>query len=97
MTKSASALVSTGNGSRYLQQLCKHWSHRLNVNFDAIHGEISFPNGASAVMDAEVDGIRIYVHAPDLELLARTQDIIQVHLDRFAFREAPLLFSWQAG
>src|SRR5262249_15468971 len=27
------ARVPTANGSRYLQQLCKHWSHNLKVEF----------------------------------------------------------------
>lgn len=30
MTK-AIAVVPTENGWKYLQQLCKHWSHKLDV------------------------------------------------------------------
>lgn len=96
MTTSASAIVPTINGSRYLQQLCKHWSHRLDVTFDSKHGKVCFPTGAKAVMDVKAEGLRVQVDAPDAALLARTQGVVQVHLDRFAFREAPLLFYWQA-
>ena len=63
------ATVPTTHGSRYLQQLCKHWSHKFDVDFDADKGEIGFPMGP----------IRM---AAD-------------HLDRFAFREAPLSFDWR--
>jgi uncharacterized protein len=42
MFRSASR-VPTTNGSRYLQQLCKHWSHRLAVEFTAHEGRVTFP------------------------------------------------------
>jgi hypothetical protein len=32
------AAVPTANGSRYLQQLCKHWAHNLAVDYDAREG-----------------------------------------------------------
>jgi hypothetical protein len=97
MTVSAQAFVVTKNGGKYLQQLCKHWSHRLNVAFDAAHGEVVFPNGAKAVMGAHTDQLRVRVTAPDPGTLARMQEVIREHLDRFAFREAPLAFEWRAG
>ena len=34
-TSHAVATVPTAHASRYLQQLCKHWSHKLPVEFDA--------------------------------------------------------------
>ena len=39
------ATVPTTNGSRYLQQLCKHWSHKFDTDFTAEKGEIAFPMG----------------------------------------------------
>lgn len=35
------AEVPTENGSRYLQQLRKHWSHRFEVAFDAAQAPCS--------------------------------------------------------
>lgn len=35
---SATAYVPTENGARYLQQLCKHWSHNLAVDCSAERG-----------------------------------------------------------
>ena len=43
MSVAAEARVPTQNGSRYLQQLCKHWSHNLDVTFDKIEGRVTFP------------------------------------------------------
>ena len=40
------ARVPTANGSRYLQQLCKHWSHKLNVEFTPEAGTVVFPKDA---------------------------------------------------
>ena len=37
------ALVPTENASRYLQQLCKHWQHNLQVEFTPEHGTVRFP------------------------------------------------------
>ena len=41
------AVVPTASASRYLQQLCKHWSHKFAVVFDAQHGHIPLPMGSA--------------------------------------------------
>lgn len=46
MTVHSNAAVPTANGSRYLQQLCKHWSHNLAVEFTAETGKVVFPRNA---------------------------------------------------
>jgi hypothetical protein len=97
------AKVPTANGSRYLQQLCKHWAHNLAVEFDAQQGRVTFPKdarGADWPGDALVTmtdretalECRIDASAPgQLEAL---KGAVARHLDRFAFREAPLTFEW---
>ena len=54
---SATAEVPTKSASRYLQQLCKHWSHNLAVTFTAEEGTITFPanmRGKSFPAEAKV-------------------------------------------
>ena len=34
--------VPTASASRYLQQLCKHWSHKFTVEFTPEQGRIPF-------------------------------------------------------
>ena len=46
MTNHSVAQVPTANASRYLQQLCKHWQHNLEVTFTPEHGTIVFPRDA---------------------------------------------------
>ena len=43
---SSVAQVPTRNGSKYLQQLCKHWTHNLAVEFTPERGTVTFPKNA---------------------------------------------------
>jgi len=90
------ARVPTTNGAKYLQQLCKHWSHKLDVELRESEGIVRFPN-AVATMTADADSLTVAVEAEDDETLQRMKGVVASHLDRFAFREAPLPFAWQKG
>lgn len=92
--------------SRYLQQLCKHWQHNLEVRFTPDHGEIVFPRNARGAdwpadglvtFDASADQLTVTVAASSPDHLAALEGAVARHLDRFAFREAPLRFDWQAA
>jgi hypothetical protein len=100
----STAAVPTEKGNRYLQQLCKHWSHNLDVRFTPEEGRVVFPRDARgadwpgdavvlmAAGPATLD-CRIEASAPgQLEAL---KGVLARHLDRFAFREAPLSFDWK--
>ncbi|MBL8647133.1 DUF2218 domain-containing protein [Sphingosinicella xenopeptidilytica] len=89
----ATAAVPTTNGSRYMQQLCKHWSHKFDVTFDKAQGRIKFPE-ATVIMTAEPEALAVVLDADDPAVLERMKDVLASHLDRFAFREAPLPFRW---
>jgi hypothetical protein len=90
------ARVPTANGARYLQQLCKHWSHKLDVQLSENEGIVRFPT-AVATMKADSDALTVSVDAQDDETLQRMKGVVASHLDRFAFREAPLPFEWRKG
>ncbi|WP_457092217.1 DUF2218 domain-containing protein [Microvirga sp. P5_D2] len=90
------AQVPTPNGARYLQQLCKHWSHKLDVRLTENEGIVRFPN-AVATMRADTVGLTVTVEAEEAETLERMKGVVASHLDRFAFREAPLPFQWVRG
>lgn len=91
------ARVPTASASRYLQQLAKHWSHKMEVAFTTEEGTIAFPNGARLEMRADTDTLDLALHVPDGEDMARMREVVSSHLDRFAFREAPLTFDWREG
>jgi uncharacterized protein len=90
----STAITPTTHASRYLQQLAKHWSHKLEVEFTPVHATIRFPSGAVATLDAAEEALTSTIEAPDAETLARMKQVVAEHLDRFAFREAPLPFAW---
>ncbi len=103
MTASASAHVPTANGSRYLQQLCKHWAHNLAVEFTAERGTVTFPRDARGADWAADALVTMIVHPDALECRIDAsvegqrdglKGALARHLDRFAFREAPLTFEW---
>jgi hypothetical protein len=100
----SSASVPTASASRYLQQLCKHWSHNLAVEFTPEHGTVRFPRDARGAdypadavvtFDASGDALGVRIDASSEEQLQSLKGVVARHLDRFAFREAPLTFDWR--
>jgi hypothetical protein len=103
-THSATARVPTASGSKYLQQLCKHWSHNLAVEFTPENGTVVFPKDARgadwpgdavATFDVVEDGLDVRIDASSEGQLEGLKGAVARHLDRFAFREAPLAFDWK--
>ncbi|QIE54382.1 DUF2218 domain-containing protein [Pikeienuella piscinae] len=84
---SSTAIITTSRASIYLQQLCKHFSHKVPVEFTAEAGSVSLPFGNCA-LTAEDDTLTLAVTAEPDEL-ARMRKVIGDHLARFAFRENP--------
>jgi hypothetical protein len=100
----ATANVPTASASRYLQQLCKHWAHNLAVTFNAQEGRIVFPKEARGLNFPGEGTVTLRAHETELEVLVGAsapeqleglKGAVASHLDRFAFREAPLAFDWR--
>lgn len=98
------AAVTTTHASRYLQQLCKHWAHNLAVEFTPEHGTVAFPRDvrgadypgdALVTFDARADTLDLRIDATSPEQRDALKGVVARHLDRFAFREAPLHFDWR--
>jgi hypothetical protein len=91
----AKASVPTANGAKYLQQLCKHWSHKLEVDLSDRKGAVRFP-AAVVALEAEADALLVTIEGDESEV-ERMKGVVATHLDRFAFREAPLRFDWSGS
>jgi len=104
MTVTATASVPTTQASKYLQQLCKHWQHNLTVEFTPDHGTVVFPKDARGAdwpgdalvtFDAGDGALEVRIDASLDGQLDALKGAVARHLDRFAFREAPLTFDWR--
>lgn len=104
MTVASTADVPTAHAQRYLHQLCKHWAHSLVVEHDETIGRITFPCDARGAewpgdavirLAAEDQILRCRIEASVEGQLEGLKGALARHLDRFAFREAPLLFNWK--
>ncbi|MFY2823831.1 aldolase/citrate lyase family protein [Ruegeria sp. MALMAid1280] len=85
--QTASGVVETAAASKYLQQLCKHWSHKAEVFFDETKGSVTFPDGDSLTLKANGDSLSLTAATGPRGDLARWKDVIEAHLVRFAFHE----------
>lgn len=106
MTVYSRARVPTASASKYLQQLCKHWQHDLVVEFTSDHGSVIFPKDARGAQwpadamvtfDARAETLDVCIDASVEGQLEGLKGAVARHLDRFAFREAPLAFDWRDG
>jgi hypothetical protein len=88
------ATVPTTSGSRYLQQLCKHWSHKFETDFSPEQGVIAFPMGPIRMV-AQPEALVVTLEPEEGADVERFKQVVADHLDRFAFREAPLPFDWK--
>ncbi len=85
----------TPNAAKYLQQLCKHFAHKVAVEHDGTRGTVALGMGP-ATLQATGNTLTAEVTAPDAADLAEARDIIDRHLARFAFREAFEAMDWQS-
>ncbi len=97
MSATATGFAPCAKPERYIQQLVSHWSHKMAAAYDEGDGMGTFPfsEHTNAVLTAHKDGIAITLTTADQEENERMRGVIERHIDRFAFREAPLAYEWK--
>lgn len=93
MTK-ATSTFETERASRYLQAMCKHFAHKVPVQYDAENGTADMPFG-SLRMQAEGNTLLFEVEAEDEATLERMKYVVEAHIVRFAFREKLRKLDWR--
>lgn len=86
------ATVLTAHASRYLQQLCKHFGHKVPVEFTPETGRVSLPFGACEF--AATSEALTLTATSEAANLPKLEQFLGSHLSRFAFRENPTI-EWQ--
>src|SRR5215470_5814135 len=79
--------IATPLASKYLQQLCKHWSHKVSVTFTPQTGRVPFAPDREVIFEATPATLTMRINASDPDALARMEGVVVDHLKRFSFRE----------
>ena len=93
MSISSSTTIKTQKASGYLQQLCKHFSHKIEVKFDAQAGWIEFAFGR-AELRADENVLTLVANSQNPDSLDKLKKVLASHFERFAFRE-DLKIKWE--
>lgn len=94
------------NGRRYVEKLCKHWAHKLEVQLDEDAGRVVFPKDEDDP-DYPEDAIATFRTTEsrlEVQLVAFTKtqqevlsQVIDDHLDRFAASQGGLRLTWESA
>ena len=87
------AYVTCANPARLMTRLCKHWSHKFNVELGEANGSVAFPNG-TCEFAVEADLLQVSLRMPE-DSQARMQQVVAEHLQRMAGTET-LAVHWRA-
>ena len=94
MVFSSITIIKTEYARKYMQQMCKHFAHKVSVTYDEAKGHVDFPMGHSDML-VHSDHLQIDVTTEESAEARRTvETIIEKHLVKFAWREE-ISFEWQ--
>ena len=96
MTITETGTFATTNGSKYLKQLCKHFGHKVDVEYDDTQGRVAFPMGPAQML-ADDAGLKVVFTLQSAEDIPRAHSVIDKHLESFAFREDFKGMEWQSA
>ena len=81
------ASVATTKPAPYMKQLCKHFGHKVETTFDDERGTIRMPMGLCELDATAPDSLHLKLSAEDAEQLARLEQVVGSHLERFGRRD----------
>ena len=97
MTEVSTGFAPCEKPERYIQQLVSHWGHKYATSYDAGTGAFPFSDTEHATMAVAEGGIAITLSTAEADRNIHMRGVIERHIDRFAFREAPLSYEWTAS
>ena len=78
--------AKTESASKYLQQLCKHFAHKVSSEWTLECGRVDFPFGLCE-MQAENGNLTIRCSTADEANLPLLRAVIDSHMKTFSWRE----------
>ena len=85
----------TPHAAKYLGQMCKHFAHKIEVEQSGNQGTIQFVFGP-AHLRAKDSALTVRFDLASDTDTDSAKDVIDRHLERFAFREGFTTMSWSA-
>jgi uncharacterized protein len=79
------ARVETEYPARFMKQLCRHFGHKIQAEFDDEHGSIVFADGRCD-LSVEPATLVLVTTSETAEGAAHVADVMARHLVRFGFR-----------
>lgn len=87
----STATITTIEPARIILRLCKHWAHKLTVNYDEQQGRVELPFGV-CLMQARDGELRFRLEgAPDADM-DKFEQVVADHAQRMARGET---YVWQ--
>ena len=84
---------ATSKGSKYLQQLCKHFAHKVEARCSDTEGFAALGFGETR-FEADLQKLTVKIALNDATAAEPAQQMIDAHLERFAFREDFKSMNW---
>ncbi len=82
--------VKLSEPQRYLTQLCKHFAHKVDVEQNGENGIVHF-HYCTCTLKADEASLNMTLSNIKEEHLDEMEEVLDVHLKRFAFREEPAI------
>lgn len=102
MTNSVENIISA-NGKAFTEQpgilmrkLLKHWSHKMEVRFDEVSGEVKFSSGNCEFDASQENVLAMRINASNAEDVQRLEGVISSHLERLATHQT-VTIEWEAS
>ena len=86
----------TADPARVMKRLCRHWSHKFQVRFDDLTGDIHI-NEVRLAMRADADRLDLLLENAAGEIPSRLPQVVTDHLVRMAGADTPIEVRWQSG
>jgi hypothetical protein len=83
----------TNDASRVMRRLCKHWSHKFEVQYDDHSGVIQLTD-AKVTLHATPDRLSVTLENPAGEVSPRLPGVVAEHLQRMAGADAVFDVKW---
>ena len=92
----STATVQTDRSERWIKQLASHLGRKAEVRQEADGAQVLLIAGGSCRMSGDDAALRFAASAQDEASLARVEDVVGRHLERFAEAEG-LVVRWERG